>query len=118
MSKLPYHYIYVAGPISCGDYLMNLRRGILAGVELIRRGYAPFIPHLDYSAYMFAPEEMDYETRLRVDFDWIEKCDGVLRLSGESPGADREVELADSMDIPVFYSMDQLELANGRRPQL
>jgi len=41
--------------------------------------------------------------------EWITVCDCVLRLEGESPGADAEVVLAKKKGIPVFYSIDELK---------
>ena len=35
-------------------------------------------------------------------------CDAVLRLPGESKGADNEVRVAKANKIPVFYSIDAL----------
>ena len=55
---------------------------------------------------MVHPE--DYETWMKLDFIWVESCDALLRLPGESPGADREVKHAITLGIPVFYSMDEL----------
>jgi hypothetical protein len=42
--------IYVAGPISKGDVLVNVKRGIDAGTTLLAAGFAPMIPHLSYYA--------------------------------------------------------------------
>ena len=42
------------------------------------------------------------------DIDWLKKCDAVLRLDGESTGADREVLLAGELNPPVFYTVDAL----------
>jgi hypothetical protein len=39
---------------------------------------------------------------------WLAKCDAVLRITGESPGADREVKEAMRLNIPVYLGIDQL----------
>ena len=49
-----------------------------------------------------------YEDWIKVDKEWVLVCDCVLRLSGESPGADGEVKLAEKNKKPVFYSMLEL----------
>jgi hypothetical protein len=36
---------------------------------------------------------------------WLEMCQALIRLPGESPGADHEVEEAEALGIPVFYSV-------------
>ena len=98
--------IYVAGPYSTGDPVVNTRRAINAGSILLARGFAPFVPHLSMFWHLCEPQS--YETWLAYDFEWVKACDGLLRLVGVSSGADREVELALSLDIPVFYSLDSL----------
>src|SRR5262245_37084238 len=38
----------------------------------------------------------------------IERCDAVLRLAGESKGADNDVRLAKARGIPVYYSIEDV----------
>ena len=102
------HYVYVAGPISKGDVFANIRLGIDTGAELKKLGFTPFVPHYDYPAYMWRNDVWDYETTLQNDFDWIQRCDAVLRLPGESAGADREVAFAKGQNIPVFNNISDL----------
>lgn len=45
---------------------------------------------------------------LSVDKAWVAAADAVLRLPGESKGADEEVAFAKSAHIPVFHSIDLL----------
>lgn len=97
--------VYVAGPIS-SDPLMGTRNAVLAGSALIERGFAPFIPHLSSYWHMISPHP--YETWMELDFAWIPTCDVLLRLPGKSAGSDREVALAKSLSIPVYYSLDTL----------
>ena len=111
---MKYKYIYVAGPISKGDTHVNVRNGMLAGLELIKRGYVPFVPHNDFGMRLVDPEVMNYEAMLEQDFQWIARCDALLRLPGESPGADREVEHAVSLGLLVANHIDYLEMENGR----
>jgi hypothetical protein len=40
--------------------------------------------------------------------NFIPKCDCLLRLAGESEGADREVAFAKQRGIPVFYSITEV----------
>lgn len=102
------YFVYVAGPISKGDVFQNLRRGIDAGAELRKRGFAPFVPHYDFLAYMYRDDVWNYETVLANDFDWISKCDAILRLPGESAGADREEAHARKIGVPIYYSLEEL----------
>lgn len=98
-------FVYVAGPLT-GDQLVNIRLAIDAADSLRREGFIPFVPHLNGLWYFVYPN--DYEEWLRMDLLWLEKCDAVLRLDGDSKGADREVKHAKERGIPVFYSMQDL----------
>jgi hypothetical protein len=94
-------YIYVAGPYSGGDPVLNTRKAIEAGEFLIELGFVPFIPHLTHLWHLVSPHGIDYW--YDYDNEWIHKCDGLLRLLGESKGADAEVDLALSLGLPVFH---------------
>ena len=101
--------VYVAGPISKGDLKENVRRGVSAGLRLLKAGYAPLIPHL--SCYV-DPEALigtlAYEWWLDSSLSFIEACDGLLRLDGESKGADREEAHARLHGVPVFWDLGTL----------
>lgn len=111
---MKYKYVYVAGPITNGDTLLNIRDGIAAGTELLKLGYMPYIPHNDFIQYMLHPDVLTYEAMLDWDLAWIERCDALLRLRGDSPGADREVAHAILLGLFVSDSIQALEEANGR----
>lgn len=40
----------------------------------------------------------------------IERCDAILRLPGESKGADNDVRLAHERGIPVYYTIDEIPI--------
>ena len=48
--------------------------------------------------------EVQYPTAARL----IERCDAVLRLPGESSGADNDVRLARARGIPVYASVEEV----------
>ena len=101
--------IYVAGPISIGDPVANCQRAIQVGLELMDHGYAPFVPH--YSYFVDRDSMIGkgrYEQWIAIDFSYISTCHALLRLSGRSKGADREVAFAHDRGIPVFYRIDAL----------
>lgn len=100
---------YVAGPISQGNQFHNVRRAILAGIELWQSGhYAVYLPHLTALAE-FATERMEYEDWLAWDNEWIPQCDVCLRLPGPSKGSDLEEEFFRRLGKPVVRSYDELE---------
>lgn len=102
--------IYVACPLTKGDMTINVRNGILAGDELAKRGHVPFIPALTHFWHMLCPHE--YEFWLEQDFEWVRVCDALFRVPGESKGADREVDLANSLGKPVYYRLDEVPTAD------
>ena len=105
-------YVYVAGPITKGNTLLNIRNAMTVGTELITRGYVPYIPHNDFIQYMLDPKALDYETILDQDLAWVERCDALLRLPGDSPGADREVAHALKHGLAVAKHIDHLDQIN------
>jgi hypothetical protein len=84
--------VYVAGPYSKGDVVLNVRNAIAAADTLLAAGHTPFIPHLTHLWHLVSPKT--YEEWLAIDLDWLKCCDALVRLPGESSGADREVVYA------------------------
>jgi hypothetical protein len=64
-------------------------------------GYAPIAPLLFHYVDQISP--LSYETWMAVDLKLLSQCDIVLRLPGESPGAEREIRYARERDIPRIY---------------
>jgi hypothetical protein len=46
---------------------------------------------------------------MKINREWQTKCDALLRLPGESIGADIEVAFARQIGQPVFYSVSELK---------
>jgi hypothetical protein len=123
--------VYIAGPISKGKLADNIDRATAAFKALAQLGAAPWCPQWSvysggatgdgkvgdsgddgppgrYYAYIHATGcGLSWREWLDVDLAWVEVADAVLRLSGESAGADEEVALAKSKGIPVFYSVEE-----------
>jgi len=104
MKKLK--YIYIAAPYEKPDPVTNVRRVVAVAEKLVRLGYVPFIPHLTMLWHFISPHEVEFW--YAYDNEWIRRCDGLLRLEGESKGAHEEVILAVSLNIPVFFSISEL----------
>lgn len=107
--------VYLAGPISVGDKLDNIRRALLEGGRLRAAGYATFIPHRDVLDQLVAGPAA-YEVLMAEDLEWVERCDVLVRLPGESPGADREVARAREIGRPVFHGVDDFLRAMEAQP--
>ena len=99
--------IYVAGAYTKGDVIINVRKALLVADHLIELGYTPYVPHLSHFWHFLSPKTYGFWLKYDLSFlaYWAE---GVLRLDNESKGADHEVALALSLDIPVYYGIESL----------
>lgn len=98
--------VYIASPYTLGDVAVNVKYQMDVANELMELGFAPFTPLLTHFLHMAHPRP--YEDWIKVDKVWVLACDALLRLGGQSSGADSEVELAKQNDIPVFYGTVEL----------
>lgn len=98
--------VYIASPYTKGDVAVNVKRQIDMVDQLMDMGFAPFAPL--YSHFQHIVHPRPYNDWTEIDMVWVLACDCVLRLNGESSGADAEVELAKSVGIPVFYTINSL----------
>lgn len=98
--------VYVAGPYSRPNPNHNTFHAVQEADWLWRAGYAPYCPHLSHFWDTMFPHP--YEDWLELDIWWLEQCDVVYRMPGASEGADKEVEHAKALGIPVVTS--RLEL--------
>lgn len=123
--------VYIACPISRPDtpagLMANIRRADAAMLALMRAGFAVFNPALSvYAGGSWHSQlceqvhgradrkangefqELSHADWLAMDFAWIEASDAVLRLPGESVGADAECEHAGEVGVPVFDDLADL----------
>lgn len=103
---------FVSGPFT-GDTVANVKAACFAGDRLLDLGMAPFIPHTMALWDTHSPKT--YETWMSLCFSWLSVCDAVLRIPGYSAGADREVEYAFQMGIPVFHNLEDLAAWQSRQ---
>lgn len=101
------YHIYIAGPYSAGSESANVRAALAAADKLWDAGLVPFVPHLSHFWDMISPGR-SYQQWMDWCLAWVDTCDGVLRLPGESPGADAECAFAGTKGIPVFHSVDEV----------
>jgi hypothetical protein len=105
--------VYIAAPYTHPDPAENTHKAIRMADELVRHDFVPFIPHLNLLWHLVSPRPPDfwYEYDLRI----LERCDAILRVPGESIGADREVQVARESGIPIFYSVKEILIWMGDR---
>lgn len=99
--------VYVAGPYTKGNVEQNVLNAIDASSELISIGLAPFCPHLSHYVDIIHPHS--WQQWMDIDIEFLSNCDIVLRLPGESKGADLEVDTANKIGIPIFYSIGEIK---------
>lgn len=98
--------VYIAGPYTKPNPSENVNRVVRIASQIRSVGFCPFVPHLTMLWDAIVPH--DYEYWMAYDAEWLKACEALLRMPGESPGADREIEQAAMLGIPVFYSVDEL----------
>ena len=107
--------IYIAGPYSADnvmEVLHNIRKGIDMSYKVFALGYAPFSPWLDYH---FVLSDKGYKLKIQDFYDyslaWLKVSDAMLVLPNyeSSKGTLKEIEYAESLGIPVYYSLKELQ---------
>lgn len=101
--------IYIAGPYTKGDVAVNVATAIHAADHVAALGHTPFIPHLTHFWHMVKPH--DYEFWLEQDMQWLMQCDALLRLPGDSSGADKETEAAKKKGLKIYSSLSEIPSA-------
>jgi len=113
--------ILIAGPYRSGTnddpqlMAQNLKTLEQAAWPLFRAGHIPMIgewvalPVLESAGATQGPldplaEQVMYPTAERL----LQHCDAVLRLPGESRGADEDVAIATARGIPVYHALEEV----------
>lgn len=93
--------LYIAGPMtSSGDPYENVGVAIRVANEAWRRGWCPFVPHLDVLWAIATPRS--HPDWLEMDLANLAGCSALCRIPGESTGADVEEWYARRLEMPVF----------------
>jgi len=112
--------ILIAGPYRSGTSdnpeLMkeNLRILESAALPLFRKGHIPMIgewvalPLIALAGSKMPGDKLWEEIQYPVAHGLLEKCDAVLRLPGESKGADNDVSIATARGLKIYYSIEEI----------
>ena len=100
--------VYLSAPYTKGDLAIYIRQVIQCADELLELGYIPFVPHLNHLWHLISPKSWD--VWLELDMAFLPKCDKLLRLDGDSIGADGEVAYAEYLEIPVYYGIEEIKV--------
>jgi hypothetical protein len=100
--------VFVSSPYTKGDMVKNLNEHFKIANKLIDLNFAPFVPLLYH--YLEINQIREYDVWLDIDLEWLKQSDVMLRLPGESAGADMEEKIAYDYGIPVFYNIKDLSM--------
>lgn len=115
--------ILIAGPYRGGtddDPVLikkNLDKLEAMALPIFRKGHMPMIgewaalPLLKLAGSKKPGDDVWNEIQYPVAHRLLEKCDAVLRIPGESRGADQDVEIAKQKGLKVFYNLDEIPYA-------
>lgn len=94
--------VYISCPITLGDGSYNFFQACRAQEILMRSGYACLNPALS----MMHPNAKNilHGMWLASDLPFVEICDLIVRLPGESIGADMECDHARKHGIPIWLT--------------
>jgi hypothetical protein len=99
--------IYIAGPYTKPNPVLNVHKALDVAEILLVHGFEVYVPHLSHYWEMYHCQH-PYEWWMRFDLAWLRRCNAVLRIEGESEGADKEVKYAQDHCLPVFFSIEEL----------
>ena len=98
--------IYIASPYTKDDVAANVAVQVDAAHRILDMGHCPVAPLLSH--YLYIHRQRPYGDWLQMDLALIPKMDSVLRLPGESAGADTEVDTAREHGVSVVYGWEEL----------
>ena len=98
----------MAGAINADNIissLSNIKDGIKTGVKLIKLGYAPFVPHLDFMFGICGQQTLTIDEYRNYSIEWLKASEVLLIINGErtSAGVIAEIIEAEEMKIPIIY---------------
>lgn len=112
--------ILIAGPYRSGtnDDPKLIRKNLdnleAMALPIFRKGHVPMIgewvalPLLNLAGSQKPGDDIWNEIQYPVAHKLLEKCDAVLRIPGESNGADQDVKIAKEKGLMVYYHIDEI----------
>ena len=112
--------ILIAGPYRSGTnddpklIQKNLENLEAMALPIFRKGHVPMIgewvalPLMQLAGSKKMGDEIWNEIQYPVAHRLLDKCDAVLRIAGESKGADQDVEIARQRGLKIYYSLEDI----------
>jgi hypothetical protein len=113
--------VYVAGAYTPTDQekhpiietFMNMNVGIRAATKIMLMKHVPFCPWIDFHFFLALEkgQEITMEDIYEYSIGWLEVSDCMWVLPGweNSYGTKKEIEVAEKLGIPIFYTFEELE---------
>jgi len=115
--------IYVAGAYSADNVMQvfkNMSHGIEISTQLLKLGFAPFCPWLDFQFAINDPN-LTIDDFYEYSLAWMEAADFLYVLVGweNSKGTINEIARAKELQIPVLYEKEfsPMELSRAIIPE-
>ncbi|KKN80422.1 hypothetical protein LCGC14_0330150 [marine sediment metagenome] len=102
--------VYIAGTMTNGGKgydMKSITDAIKVYIKLIEMGFVPHCPQLTMFCDFVDPGRITHAQWLELDKNYIDDCDVVLRMPGESVGADIECAYAISRVISISWGIDE-----------
>lgn len=98
--------VYIAGPYSSGDVGENVHNAMLTADRILDAGLIPYCPHLWHYQHIMTPRPQS--EWLGLVMEWISMCNCIIRMPGDSAGADLEVDYAKQCGLRVYHHLHDL----------
>ena len=117
--------ILIAGPYRSGtgndlDLIQqNMDRLEAMALPIFEKGHVPMIGEwvanqlIKLAGSKAIGDAIFKEIQYPASHRLLTKCDAVLRIPGDSNGADQDVALAQKLGLKVYFSLDEIPNADG-----
>lgn len=112
--------ILIAGPYRSGtnDDPLLIRKNLdnleAMALPIFKKGHVPMIgewvalPLLELAGSTKPGDDIWNEIQYPVAHRLLHKCDAVLRIQGESKGADNDVKIAKELGLKIYFHLDEI----------
>ena len=112
--------IMIAGPYRSGTnndtklIQENMDRLESVALPIFRKGHIPMVgewvanPLIKLAGSKQVGDEIFTEIQYPTAHRLLKKCDAILRIEGESKGADQDVKIAKDLGLKVYYDLNDI----------